>query len=152
MQTFSLIALASLLASFAAASPAPSPAPDADVPRIVKRGEGVHLVNCGSSYSAVVYCENDGNCNFFPGAGNQCIPGNGGLFAWEGGSKSCKFPGTGTTFTWNIVGNAQSQANFANVGSGNNGFHGFQIFKDDKHVMYTDGNGNQCRSIYYCLP
>ena len=36
--------------------------------------------------------------------------------------------------------------------SGDNGFHGFNIFKDDKHVMYTDGNGNQCRSIYYSLP
>lgn len=35
--------------------------------------------------------------------------------------------------------------------SGTNGFHQYNIFKDNQHVMYTDGNGNQCRSIYYAL-
>ncbi|KAK1753115.1 hypothetical protein QBC47DRAFT_424474 [Echria macrotheca] len=119
--------------------------------RIVKRGEGVHLVNC-VNYSAVVYCANDSDCNHFPGSGNQCIPDGGGITHWEGGDKRCTFPGTGTEFKWNIRSDAQSQANYVNVGTGNNGFHGFTIFKDDKHVMYKDGNGNACSSIYYALP
>ncbi|KAK3349106.1 hypothetical protein B0T25DRAFT_569758 [Lasiosphaeria hispida] len=117
---------------------------------IVKRGEGIHLVNCGNRYSAVVYCENDGSCNFFPGKGNQCIPNGSGLFVWEGGNKGCTFD-TGTRFSWSIGSNAQSQRNYTQVGSGDNGFHKFTIFKDDKHTMYRDGNGNECKSIYYCL-
>ena len=35
--------------------------------------------------------------------------------------------------------------------SGNNGFTDFNIFKDNKHKMFTDPNGNACNSIYYCL-
>ncbi|RWA09759.1 hypothetical protein EKO27_g5351 [Xylaria grammica] len=120
--------------------------------QIAKRANGVHLVNC-VTYSAVVYCENDSNCNFNPGAGNQCIPrdhlnGNG-LEIWESAG-SCTFD-TGTTFSWNIQSNAQSQPNFSVVGSGTNGFQGFTVRKDDQHVMYTDGNGHACRSIYYAL-
>jgi len=34
---------------------------------------------------------------------------------------------------------------------GSNSFHTFNIFKDDQHVMFVDGNGLACRSIYYCL-
>jgi hypothetical protein len=35
--------------------------------------------------------------------------------------------------------------------TGHNSFHNYNIFKDDKHVMFTAGNGAVCRSIYYCL-
>lgn len=35
--------------------------------------------------------------------------------------------------------------------NGTNGYHAFIIFKDDKHVMYIDQYGLECRSIYYCL-
>lgn len=35
--------------------------------------------------------------------------------------------------------------------SGYNAYHNYNIFKDDKHAMYTAGNGAVCRSIYYCL-
>ncbi|KAK0707854.1 hypothetical protein B0H67DRAFT_671460 [Lasiosphaeris hirsuta] len=118
---------------------------------IVKRGEGIHLVNCGNQYSAVVYCENDGSCNFFPGGDNLCILKSNGLFVWEGGNKGCTFS-TGTRFTWSIGSDAQNQRNYTQVGSGDNGFNKFTIFKDDKHTMYRDGSGNQCKSIYYCLP
>ena len=34
---------------------------------------------------------------------------------WEGGPQQCTFP-SGVTFGWNIQSNAQSQANFAQVG------------------------------------
>ncbi|KUJ17986.1 uncharacterized protein LY89DRAFT_732688 [Mollisia scopiformis] len=113
--------------------------------------EGIHLVNCGNNvYSVVVYCPNDGDCNHDPGAGNGCDHPNGGTFTWEGSQQNCKFD-TGTTLTWNIESNAQSQPNFAQVGTGSNGFHNFNIFKDDKHTMFTDGNKNQCNSIYYAL-
>lgn len=141
------------LAGTALANPIAAPSPDATdgMPRIVRRGEGVHLVNC-VNYSAVVYCANDSNCNFFPGSGNQCIP-NAGLTTWEGGKeRQCIFPGTNTVFKWNIDPNAQSFKTYSRVGSGNNGFHDFAIYKDDQHVMYKDGNGNSCKSIYYCLP
>ncbi|KAK0125690.1 hypothetical protein ONS95_000308 [Cadophora gregata] len=143
--------LALISALFGSALATPVASPDGTV-KLAKRSEGVHLVNCGNNYSVVLYCANDSNCNFNPSAGNQCLPTNGGVDTWEGSNQKCTFPGTGTTFTWNIQSNAQSQANFVQVGTGSNGFHGFNIFKDDKHVMYTDGNGNQCKSIYYCLP
>lgn len=35
--------------------------------------------------------------------------------------------------------------------TGSNNEHAFKIFKDDKHVMYIDEYGLECRSIYYCL-
>ncbi len=35
--------------------------------------------------------------------------------------------------------------------TGFNQFHNYKIFKDNQPVMYTDGNGAVCRSIYYIL-
>jgi len=151
MHAFTLLVA---LAGTALANPIAAPSPDTNdgMPRIVRRGEGVHLVNC-VTYSAVVYCANDGNCNFFPSSGNQCIPDNGGITRWEGGSnRRCTFPGTGTEFKWSIDSNAQNSKTYSRVGTGNNGFHDFAIYKDDQHVMYKDGNGNSCKSIYYCIP
>ncbi|KAK3312813.1 hypothetical protein B0H66DRAFT_537898 [Apodospora peruviana] len=120
--------------------------------RIVRRGEGIHLVNCGNS-SAVVYCANDSNCNFNPSSANKCNTSSiaRGQIKWEGATKSCTFS-TGTKFTWNIRSDAQSLKDYSNVGSGDNGFNKFTIFKDDKHAMFMDSNKNSCLSIYYCLP
>ncbi|KAK4224307.1 hypothetical protein QBC38DRAFT_485810 [Podospora fimiseda] len=114
---------------------------------VVKRVEGVHLLNCGSAYSVVLYCPNDSSCSHTPN--NACTYGN--IITWEGGYKSCTFP-TGVTFWWNIVSNAQSYANFAVVGNGGNGYTNFVIRKDDKHTFYTDGYGTACKTIYYSLP
>jgi len=120
---------------------------------LAKRSEGIHLVNCVNGatnvYSEVVYCVNDGSCNFNPSSANQCIT-PGGIDHWEGGPQACTFS-TGTTFDWVIAVNAQSEPNFSQVGNGTNGFHNFNIMKDDKHTMFVDGNGNSCESIYYCL-
>ncbi|TPX18959.1 uncharacterized protein E0L32_011352 [Thyridium curvatum] len=150
MHLSKLTAFAALVASvIASPAPAPAPSPDVDTKLLAKRAEGIHLLNC-VTYSTVVYCANDSNCNFNPGAGNACSPGSG-VFHWEGGSHSCTFGGTGVTFTWAIDSNAQSYPNFQKAGTGSNGFHNFNCFKDDQHVMYTDGNGHACRSIYYCL-
>ncbi|KAL8393866.1 hypothetical protein RB595_003571 [Gaeumannomyces hyphopodioides] len=155
---FAQLALASL---FAGAMAAPAPAPVAEVAAapaeganvLAKRAEGIHLVNCETTagriiYSAVVYCPNDSDCNRNPGAGNSCVPG--GIITWERSNGSCRFS-TGVTFTWGIASNAQSFPNFQQVGDGGNGGTHFKIFKDDKHRMYTDGNGYSCKSIYYGL-
>ncbi|KAI0538284.1 hypothetical protein GGR58DRAFT_526556 [Xylaria digitata] len=147
---FSKLAIA---ASFLATALAgPLAAPSGEGAQLAKRSNGIHLLNC-VTYSAVVYCDDDSNCNFNPGPGNECVPKdhlNGiGIEIWEQ-SGSCRFD-TGTTFSWTIQSNAQQQPNFATVGSGTNGFQGFTIRKDDQHVMFTDGNGHACRSIYYAL-
>ena len=59
--------------------------------------DGVHLVNCNSDDSVVVYCADDSNCNFNPTHNNYCVFHAGGTAIWEGGSKSCDFP-TGVVF------------------------------------------------------
>lgn len=138
-----------LAAFFGSALATPVASPDGTV-KLAKRAEGVHLVNCGNSYSVVVYCANDGNCNFNPAGANACRPSNSGLTYWEGGNKGCTFS-TGTTFSWNVRGDAQQKPDYTQVGSGSNGFRNFNIFKDDKHLMYIDGSGNRCTSIYYSL-
>ncbi|KAK0644420.1 hypothetical protein B0T16DRAFT_196714 [Cercophora newfieldiana] len=116
-------------------------------------GSGVHLVNCGNSYSTVVYCINDSNCNFYPAKENQCIMGISGLFKWEGVQgpvlKGCTFS-TGVRFEWGISPLPNIPV-YAEVGPGQNGFQTFKCFKDNKRTMYSDGL-NQCKSIYYCLP
>ncbi|KAI0096060.1 hypothetical protein GGR51DRAFT_544369 [Nemania sp. FL0031] len=148
---FSKLATAATLLATALAGPVATGSSDETV-QLSKRADSLHLLNC-VTYSAVVFCTDDSNCNFNPGPGNECIPndhlnGNG-LETWETNG-SCTFS-TGVTFTWSIQSNAQSQPNFSVVGSGSNGAQGFTIRKDDQHVMYTDGNGHQCRSIYYAL-
>ncbi|KAK4188636.1 hypothetical protein QBC35DRAFT_462808 [Podospora australis] len=111
-------------------------------------GEGVHLVNC-NTYSTVIYCPNDGDCNHNPGPGNSCATA--GIRKWEGTRQSCRFS-TGVTFSWFVQANAQQQPDFSVVGDGDNGRgRPWTIRKDNKHNMYTDGNGNRCDSIYYAL-
>ncbi|KAF2138229.1 uncharacterized protein K452DRAFT_311597 [Aplosporella prunicola CBS 121167] len=154
-----LLAAASLIA-YAVASPTPDAEAAAEAEaeggtvRLAKRAEGIHLVNCyGSgtfSYSTVVYCSNDSNCNRYPNGNDRCNPNNNNIVTWEGRSQSCTF-GTNVAFSWNINANAQQQANYARVGSGSNNFRSFSVFKDDQHVMYSDLDGRQCRSIYYAL-
>ncbi|KAK3390289.1 hypothetical protein B0H63DRAFT_519519 [Podospora didyma] len=118
--------------------------------KLAKHAEGVHLVDCGGVYSLVVYCANDSNCSFFPSGSNKCVPPPGGLTTWAAHPGSCTFS-TGVTFLWNLVSNAQTYPNYAVVGSASNGFRSFTCRKDHKHIMFYDGNGYSCRSIYYCL-
>ncbi|KAK0100497.1 hypothetical protein ONS95_008445 [Cadophora gregata] len=118
---------------------------------LAKRTEGLYLVNCGNSYSVVVYCANYLSCSFTPSSQNQCRPSSG-IQHWEGSSQKCTFPGSGTTFTWNIRADAQDPSVYARVGTGSNGFHPFSIFKEDKTALYTDGNGNRCNKIYNAYP
>ncbi len=35
--------------------------------------------------------------------------------------------------------------------TGKNNFHNFNIFKDNNRVMFVNGNGDQCESLYYAL-
>ncbi|KAK3372128.1 hypothetical protein B0H63DRAFT_526988 [Podospora didyma] len=171
---FSLLASTALTVPVAEAEPAAaatSPLPPVSgrdvavaeeaINKLAKRGQGIHLVNCryGASgpwiYSVVVYCANDGACKFNPAANNRCYPSLNGdtrqVKMWEGGDYSCTFP-TGVKFTWNVKSNAQSYANYATVGSGNNGYVSFTLRKDSFPTMYTDPNGNACQSVYYGLP
>ncbi|EAQ90068.1 predicted protein [Chaetomium globosum CBS 148.51] len=149
-----VFALGSLVAG-AIAGPvtAPSPVSEAEFNDIVKRAEGIHLVNCKDGatniYSVVVYCANDSNCNFRPSSSNACYPTSG-VMAWEGGGQSCGFS-TGVYFSWNIQSDAQTKANYSKVGTGGNGFRDYTIYKDDQHHMYTDSDGHSCKSIYYAV-
>ncbi|KUJ09212.1 uncharacterized protein LY89DRAFT_788118 [Mollisia scopiformis] len=142
MQFSKLAAITSLLAGVIATPIA------GEATKLAKRSEGVHLVNCGSEYSVVVYCPNDSDCNHSPPSGDGCFIS--GIDTWEGFEQSCTFS-TGTTFTWNIEAYAQSEPDYTEVGTGTNTYHNFDIYKDDQHVMYYDGNGYACKSIYYCL-
>ncbi|KAK4207070.1 hypothetical protein QBC37DRAFT_255294, partial [Rhypophila decipiens] len=92
------------------------------------------------------YCVNDGNCNFWPSGSNACSTNY--VRTWEGIS-SCTFS-TGVTYSWNIVWNGYSKPSNSQVGTGNNG-NNWKIYKDDQHIMFYDGNGNACRSIYYSI-
>ncbi|KAK4099288.1 hypothetical protein N658DRAFT_453303, partial [Parathielavia hyrcaniae] len=127
--------------------------PDLSGPSLATRGEGVHLLNCspgpdrdpgGSKVpppktwvSLVVYCANDSDCSnpsYKPSPDNVCVKYsttyNGQSNIWKGGSQSCTFP-SGVSFSWNIRSDAQSQPNYANVGSGSNNYRSFAGFKDD---------------------
>ncbi|UKZ68986.1 uncharacterized protein TrAtP1_010006 [Trichoderma atroviride] len=119
-------------------------------------GSGVHLVNCDGfsgegtilpKSSHVVFCQNDGNCNFQPSGDNICTMGQNFWFQWEGQAQACTFS-SGARFSWFVNGDAQSQPNFQHVGDGGNQFRAYAGFKDDKHTMFSLGNG-QCHSIYY---
>ncbi|KAI1640729.1 hypothetical protein F4809DRAFT_350434 [Biscogniauxia mediterranea] len=116
--------------------------------------EGVHLVNCdgpAGQGSVVVYCADDSNCNNVPTGPNECeFRSESTYHLWEGSSQSCEFGQTGVSFSWNIESNAQSQATYSQVGTGSNGFHNFNIFKDDQHTMWSQ-NGQNCKSVYYAL-
>ncbi|KAL7905447.1 hypothetical protein GGI35DRAFT_460737 [Trichoderma velutinum] len=149
------LALLAPLLQLAAAAPTSEVT---DINELIKRGDGsgVHLVNCDDfggegtivpKSSHVVFCENDGNCNFSPSGDNICTMGVNFWFTWEGQAQACTFS-SGAKFSWFINGNAQSQANFAHVGDGGNQFRAYAGFKDDKHTMFFRGSG-QCHSIYY---
>ncbi|KAF2468004.1 uncharacterized protein BDR25DRAFT_316597 [Lindgomyces ingoldianus] len=73
---------------------------------------------------------------------------------WEGAQNSVTFASSGTVVTYHIDKDAQSKSDFTLVGWANNGFHGFNCYKDNKRTIwyYTGNGGRDCRSIYYCLP
>ncbi|KAH8894530.1 hypothetical protein GQ53DRAFT_612647, partial [Thozetella sp. PMI_491] len=114
--------------------------------------EGIHLVNCqggGLSYSLEIYCADDGNCNHLASSSDECFLSTSGLFTWEGRTnQGCGFP-SGVPFFYTLPSDAASRSDFSKVGTGSNKYHSYNVFKDNKHVMYTDGNGAVCRSIYY---
>ncbi|KAF8862800.1 hypothetical protein BDZ45DRAFT_798721 [Acephala macrosclerotiorum] len=58
---------------------------------------------------------------------------------------------TGVTFTWEIAANGFDQPVGTYVGYGGNGYNSYNIYKDDFHYMFTDGYGEACYSLYYCL-
>ncbi|PMD57522.1 uncharacterized protein K444DRAFT_29153 [Hyaloscypha bicolor E] len=120
--------------------------------------QGIHLVNCGNAYSAIVYCAQDGSsaCKKNPSSSNMEKVRSNGLFKWEGvASKQVTFS-TGVTFSFTISIDAQSFSNNGHAGSGLQSYKNsilgtWNIKKDDGHSMYNDGNGNTCHSIYYAL-
>ncbi|KAK3351417.1 hypothetical protein B0H65DRAFT_546460 [Neurospora tetraspora] len=161
-----LLAVVSLLSGAVFAAPAPAPAAeltDADGASVLlKRGEGIHLMNCeptngATNYiSAVVYCANDGNCNnlsYSHSSSNVCVKStsgsSGAYHVWEGSTQSCTFS-SGVTFSWAIGKEAQTWPDYTYVGTGVNGYSTFSGYKDDKHYGVTY-NSHKCRSIYYYI-
>ncbi|KAI0833101.1 hypothetical protein F5Y06DRAFT_186051 [Hypoxylon sp. FL0890] len=136
---FTKLAIVAFLAGVGLAAPAEA--------GLSKRArESVHLVDCGT-YQVADYYADDTQDGKFPGDNNECVS-NGGFH--EGSSTSCKF-GSGVTFSWFLSSGARSAAQATQVGTGSNGFHNFNCFRDDNHVLYTDGHGNACKSIYVCF-
>ncbi|KAK3403102.1 hypothetical protein B0T20DRAFT_17185 [Sordaria brevicollis] len=165
-------AVVSLLFGAVFAAPAPAPVATASLTDsngkrvILKRGEGIHLVNCeGLHYgtgtasgqiSAVVYCANDSDCNNLAVGHLEkdvCVKkfsNDPGVFnIWEGSTQSCTFS-TGVTFTWYIPSNAQTLPDYSYVGTASNGYRTFAGYKDDKHLG-VNYMSRQCQNIYYCL-
>ncbi|KAK3403103.1 hypothetical protein B0T20DRAFT_474901 [Sordaria brevicollis] len=143
---------------------APTPVPAAKLtdrdgaPVLLKRGEGIHLMNCDPSatsigyMSAVIYCANDSDCSnpsYGHSSNNVCVMSTSNFHTWEGSTQSCTFS-TGVTFSWNIGRQAQSSPDYSYVGSGANNYRTFAGYKDDKHLGGTY-NGHYCRSIYYYI-
>ncbi|KAK4194235.1 hypothetical protein QBC40DRAFT_320875 [Triangularia verruculosa] len=157
MVALSLLTITALLGS-ALANPVPAASNSSDLDistsELDKRqaAEGVYLLNCGNAanpniYHPVVYCPDISNCGRIPASNNLCY----GPTWWETSTGSCRFP-TGVTFTWNIVANAQQYGDREVVGTGNNGRpRAFVIRKDVKGVLYRDGQGYDCRAIYYAV-
>lgn len=56
----------------------------------------------------------------------------------------------GTTFHWNIYGNAQELPDYARVGVCDNGYNTYNVYKDKQRVIYTI-DGWQCTTIYWCF-
>ncbi|KAK8062292.1 hypothetical protein PG997_014389 [Apiospora hydei] len=122
--------------------------------------EGVHFDKCSpANYEVVNYYADDSKANVgtisnlmsiyfslsFPGASNTCVASPN----WHS-LNHCTYP-TGTPGTWNLASNAESQPIGSVVGTFNNGYHTFTCKRDDDHYAYTDGNGNRCVSVFYCL-
>ncbi|KAK0623698.1 hypothetical protein B0T14DRAFT_400565, partial [Immersiella caudata] len=140
--------------------------------RIVARQNqpGLRLLNCDPIYSGgpgertwkwtslVVYCDNLGQCDdpsYVPSHNNVCVKkestreGEIDFHVWEGGWQGCQFP-TGVTFSWNINGNAQSQADYSLVGEGDNTFRRFNAHKDNKQqAVNWPQLVQRCYKIYW---
>ncbi|KAJ8121449.1 hypothetical protein O1611_g10097 [Lasiodiplodia mahajangana] len=148
----SLAMLSALFASSVFANPTPAGIELGEkIPNVKRATEGLHLVNCSGpqQYSIVIYCPNDADCNHLATTNNQCFVEASGFEHWEQ-SGGCAFT-SGTTFSWTIQSDAQNKPNYTKVGTARNPYHNYNVFKDDQHVMYTEGSGNVCRSIYYAL-
>ncbi|KAL1860386.1 hypothetical protein VTK73DRAFT_7368 [Phialemonium thermophilum] len=129
----------------------------AALPLLAAAGETVYLVNCGIGGSGVEYSVMayypDGSVtaggNVPPTNDNEAQITVSGTQHWEGQAVTGHFP-SGVSFTSHIQANAQSQPDFSNVGTGNNGFRNFVCFKDNKRKLFQQGEAT-CNSIYYCL-
>lgn len=88
-----------------------------------------------------------------------CIVTNkNGFKHWEGSAVSCTFADSGVTFTANVESNGASQPVGTKAGTGSNGFHTYNIFRDNDRVLYSapstgsfSGDTYQCKSVYYAL-
>ncbi|KFY79414.1 hypothetical protein V499_01608 [Pseudogymnoascus sp. VKM F-103] len=74
------------------------------------------------------------------GVGRDWIP-------WEGNEQSVTFA-DGNVFAWNINANAQSEPDYTMVGTSHNNFRNFDVYKDNKRILYSQ-NGWDYRTIYY---
>ncbi|KAI8632540.1 hypothetical protein F5Y19DRAFT_472575 [Xylariaceae sp. FL1651] len=118
-------------------------------PELAKRGpETIHFAECVTTSTINYYADDDDSNPGHPGNANVCVPSGG---FHEGGSFSCRFA-TSVTLSWRLDAGAHSSTTNTVVGGADNGFHKFTCWRGDERVLYTDNNGHQCRSVYYCRP
>lgn len=72
-----------------------------------------------------------------------------GIITWEGANQNIPFA-DGNVFSWVINGNAQAQQYGAMVGTANNNFQGFKVYKDDQRVVY-EKDGVAYHTIYWVV-
>ncbi|KAI0193648.1 hypothetical protein EV127DRAFT_509765 [Xylaria flabelliformis] len=117
-------------------------------PELAKRGpETLHFADC-QAYDAIDYYADDDNSIRYPGDANTCDHPN---FGEGTGTHTCTFT-TNVRLTWSLISNARSTSLNTVVGTANNGFKTFTCRRAGDRILYTDGNGNQCKDVYYCRP
>lgn len=57
--------------------------------------------------------------------------------------------GNGTKFNFNIAPDAASKPDGATVGTADNGFETFTVFKDRQRVLIITNDGFQCTTVYF---
>ncbi|KAK7959457.1 uncharacterized protein PG986_004311 [Apiospora aurea] len=108
--------------------------------------EVVHFDKCSpANYEVVNYYADDSKASSFPGTSNTCVASPN----WHS-FNHCTYP-TGTSGTWSLASNDESQPTGSVAGTFNNGYHTFTCKRDDDHYAYTDGHGSRCVSVFYCV-
>ncbi|KAI0506865.1 hypothetical protein F5B22DRAFT_650345 [Xylaria bambusicola] len=80
--------------------------------------DSVHLVNCvgSDSYSVVVYCAEDTDCDFAPSSSDYIqVSSSDEFYTWEQQNQSVTFP-TGVMFNWTINSNGSTSPDYSPQG------------------------------------
>ncbi|KAK5059830.1 hypothetical protein LTR84_009713 [Exophiala bonariae] len=115
--------------------------------------DGVYFLDCRRGEqvkTALAYYK-----NFQNGANDNQFPDDitnvteAGFGVWETGQTQTVTFGNGTKFNFNIAPDAVSKPDGAVVGTADNGFETFTVFKDRQRVLIITNDGFQCTTIYF---